>query len=689
MTDKSDIEFEPDELFGDAGVEDAESGGALDEAGPGCTGSVTRLDGALKDMIDDNFLQYASYVIRDRAIPDVEDGLKPVQRRIMHSLHENDDGKFTKVANIVGHTMQYHPHGDASIGDALVSLTNRRYLIEGQGNFGNIHTGDPAAASRYIECRLTELARNEIFNQELTEYVPSYDGRRKEPIALPAKLPLLLMLGAEGIAVGLSTKILPHNFSELIEAQIAILKKEPFKILPDFQQGGLMDAAEYEKGNGRIKIRARIEKKDGATLCVRELPFGTTTESLIASVEEAARKKKIGVKSISDFTAENVEIDIQLTADADAEKAIDALCAFTQCEVAVSPRAIVIRDQRPVEMNVDEILRHNTKRTVDILKKELQAERKRLLEELHRKTLVQIFVENRIYKKIEECRTYDAVKTAVLDGVNKFRKLLRRDVTQQDIEMLLGIPIKRISRFDMDKNRKDMDDIVKALDEAEKDLKGLIPYAVRYLKRLLKTYGDEYPRRTQLAAFEQVAVRDLTAQEIMINYDQERGYLGADVPGVPMFECSSYDKVILLWEDGRYQVMPPPDKLFVGKDLIYAAIFDKSKVMMIVYKEDHITYMKRFNFGGAIMNKLYRCAPKNSNVLLFADDQPGEIYVKYKKEKRLRILQQVYHTKDMPVRGAKARGAQMTVKTIRWIATRKPKGWSEVAGNPKGNTIDF
>ncbi|MBV8900444.1 MAG: DNA topoisomerase IV subunit A, partial [Verrucomicrobia bacterium] len=352
----------------------------------------------LRDLINDNFLQYASYVIRDRAIPQLEDGLKPVQRRILHALYEKDDGRFNKVANIVGHCMQYHPHGDASIEEALVNLTNKTYLIEGQGNFGNVLTGDPAAASRYIECRLTELARNEIFNPKLTTYIPSYDGRNQEPVVLPSKLPLLLMLGAEGIAVGLSTRILPHNFIELLKAQIAILENKRFKLVPDFPQGGLMDASEYDRGNGKVKLRAKIEQREPNKLVIRELPFSTTTESIISSIEDAARKRRVRIRSINDFTAAQVEIVITLAPGEDPEKAIAALYHFSDCEITLHANLIVIQGERPVQMDVDQVIRFNTEQLVTLLKRELEIRQGELQDELHRKTLIQLFIEHRIYK---------------------------------------------------------------------------------------------------------------------------------------------------------------------------------------------------------------------------------------------------------------------------------------------------
>jgi topoisomerase IV subunit A len=391
--------------------------------------------------------------------------------------------------------MQYHPHGDASIEDALVNLTNRSYLIEGQGNFGNVLTGDPAAASRYIECRLTELARNEIFNPKLTEYVPSYDGRNREPLLLPAKLPLLLMLGSEGIAVGLSTRILPHNFIELLKAQVAVLQDKRFRLLPDFPQGGLMDPSDYNKGNGKIKVRARIEKRDNNRLVVRELPFGTTTETLIASIEDSARKKKIKIRSISDFTAANVEIVITLSPGEDQEKAIAALYHFSQCEMTIHSNLIVIQGDRPVQMDVDQVIRTNTDQLVHLLKRELEISESEHEDELHRKSLIQLFIEHRIYKKIEDCETYEAVQKAVLRGLTPYRQQLARDIAPEDVEMLLALPIKRISKFDLQKNNEEKAKIVQELKEIRKNLRRLIPYTIAYLQELITKYGKTYKRR--------------------------------------------------------------------------------------------------------------------------------------------------------------------------------------------------
>ena len=624
----------------------------------------------LKDLINENFIQYASYVIRDRAIPQLEDGLKPVQRRILHALYEKDDGRFNKVANIVGHCMQYHPHGDASIEDALVNLTNRSYLIEEQGNFGNVLTGDPAAASRYIECRLTELARNEIFNPKLTEYVPSYDGRNREPLLLPAKLPLLLMLGSEGIAVGLSTRILPHNFIELLKAQVAVLQDKRFRLLPDFLQGGLMDPSDYHKGNGKIKVRARIEKRDDNRLVVRELPFGTTTETLIASIEDAARKKKIKIRSISDFTAAKVEIVITLSPGEDKEKAIAALYHFSQCEMAIHSNLIVIQGDRPVQLDVDQVIRTNTDQLVHLLKRELEISESEHEDELHRKSLIQLFIEHRIYKKIEDCETYEAVQKVVLGGLTPYRQQLTRDIASEDVEMLLALPIKRISKFDLQKNNEEKAKIVQELKEIRKNLRRLIPYTIAYLEELITKYGKTYKRRTQLTEAEAIDVRELTAEELPIVYDQERGFLGSEVKGEAAFRCSPLDRLMLVWENGRYQMIPPPERVFVDKDLLYFGIYDRDRVFTVVYSTSKATFLKRFAFGGAIMNRDYSCTQESAKIRFITDKPIKELRLKYRHSKGARIDEQIFAASDIIVRGPKARGLQVTKRTVTSVIGR-------------------
>jgi topoisomerase IV subunit A len=624
----------------------------------------------LKDLVNENFIQYASYVIRDRAIPQLEDGLKPVQRRILHALYEKDDGRFNKVANIVGHAMQYHPHGDASIEEALVNLTSKTYLVEGQGNFGNIYTGDPPAASRYIECRLTELARNEIFNPKLTTYTPTYDGRNREPVTLPSKLPLLLMLGSEGIAVGLSTRVLPHNFIELLKAQVAILQDRRFKLLPDFPQGGLMDASDYHKGNGKVKLRARIEKRESNKLVIREIPCSTTTESVIASIEEAARKRKLKLRSISDFTAAQVEIVLTLSPGEDVEKAIAALYHFTQCEVTIHSNIVVIKGERPVQMDVDEVIRFNTERLVSLLKRELEIRRTELQDDLHWKSLIQLFIEQRIYQRIEECETYEGVQQAVLKGLQPFRNRLTREITGEDVEMLLGLQIKRISRFDLNKNEEDKQKIIQELKEVEQHLKKLTDFAIDYLQRLLKKYSKQYQRKTQLTTAQEIDVRELTANELALAYDRERGFLGHQVKAEAAFRCSPLDRLLLVWDNGRYQMVPPPDKLFVDKNLTYFAIFDREKIFTLVYSTQNATFLKRFAFGGAIMNRDYNCAQENARIRYLTDRSVTEVHLKYRHVKGARIDEQTFNASDFAVRGPKTRGNLLTKRTVTSVTAR-------------------
>jgi len=650
---------------------------------------VRRDNSLLKQLMDSNFMEYASYVICDRAIPKLEDGFKPVQRRIMHALHEKDDGRFIKVANIVGHTMQYHPHGDASIGAALVALANKRYLIDRQGNFGNILTGDPAAASRYIECRLTELARNEIFNKQITIYSPSYDGRNKEPVTLPSKLPLLLMLGAEGIAVGLSTRIMPHNFIELLRAQVAILKKRSFSILPDFIQGGIMDATEYNDGAGKIKLRALIEKSGTNKLIIREVPYSTTTESIIRSIEDGIKKKKIPVKSIYDYTSENVEIELQLVQGTNPDKAIKALYAFTSCEVPITSNIIIIIDNHPTEMGVKEILKENTRMLVDILEAELKLREKKLEDTMHEKTLVQIFVEKRIYKEIEECKSRAEIDNAILTGFEQYKKLLLRPIEKEDLEMLLGVRIRRISLFDINKNQEEIEGIKLELKEVRKFLSDIINYAVNYLKGLIKKYASEYPRMTKTTEIKEIDRGKLTANELQICHDTEKFYLGSDIEGDELFTCSSLDKIIMVWATGKYIVMAPPEKYFVDQNLVYTNLNSRDREMLIVYTLDKFTYIKRFTFGGSILNKNYQVVPESGEILLCTDEMPENIFLKYRPRKNQRINQQMFNTADIIVKGVKSRGNKLTSKAVARIATSKPRWWKDDEAGSKGNILDL
>ncbi len=633
----------------------------------------------LHTRVDRGFLEYASYVIRDRAIPNLADGLKPVQRRILWALHEKDDGRFIKVANVVGHTMQYHPHGDASIGDALVVLANKRYLIEGQGNFGNIFTGDPAAAPRYIECRLTELARTELINDEITDFVPSYDGRNREPVALPCKLPLTLMLGTEGIAVGLAARILPHNFPELLEAQIAILKKQPFKCLPDFPTGGLMDARDYQDGKGSVKVRARIKVRDESTVVITEIPPATSTDSLIASIEDATRKGKLKVKSINDFTSENVEIEIKCPPGVDAEKMADALYAFTDCETSIASRIVVIKNNRPVELTVSEVLRESTEQLVAILKRELELRGKQLLDELHYRTLERIFIEERIYKAIEKCKTNEAVIAAVYDGFKPFKRQLVRELVDADVDKLLQVRIRRISLFDINKHREEMEKTKAELEDVRKHLKNLTKYVVGHLEGLLEKYGKQYPRlTTKSSRHEEVDAKAVAFKAFKVSYDRESGYVGYKVSGEEFkVECTKFDKILLVFRDGTYKVTELPEKLFVGQEMFYCGLPDRERVFTCAYTDRDASYLKRFTFGGSILNKVYSCIPDKSRILYFAPDTPQTLYVRYKPAPHQKISQQTCDPAQVEVKNPRTRGRQISIKDVSSVTAEPTRGWDE------------
>lgn len=646
--------------------------------------SPGKVELALHGRVNRSFLDYASYVIRDRAIPNLSDGLKPVQRRILWALHEKDDGRFIKVANVVGHAMQYHPHGDASISDALVVLANKRYLIEGQGNFGNVFTGDPAAASRYIECRLSQLARDEVFNDEITEFVPSYDGRNKEPVTLPSKLPLLLMLGTEGIAVGMASRILPHNFPELIEAQIAILKKQPFKCLPDFQTGGLMDAREYKDGTGQIKVRAKIKVKDDSTVVIKEIPPTTTTDSLISSIEDAARKGKIKVRSVNDFTSEEVEIEVRSPSGVSASQLVDALYAFTDCEVTIASRIVVIRNNRPVEMTVSEVLRENTEQLVDILKRELELKQHKLQEELHFRTLERIFIEERIYKRIEQCKTNEAVIAAVYEGFKPFRKELVRELTDPDVDRLLQVRIRRISLFDINKHREEMDKIKGDLNETRKNLKNLIKYVIAHLEAILAKYGSIYPRLTKSSRYDEVDAKEVAFKSFKVAYDRESGYIGHKVSGEEFrVDCTRFDKLLLVFRDGNYRVIELPEKLFIGPDLVFCGLPERDRVFTLAYTNREATFLKRFTFGGTILNKLYQCIPPKSRILFLEAETPAELFVKYKPAPYQKINQQTCSPSEVEVKGPKTRGRQISIKDVSSIGSKPPRGWDAEAPTTK------
>ena len=581
--------------------------------------------GRLHKLFDSNFLEYTSYVIKERAIPAIEDGLKPVQRRLLQTLHNMDDGRYHKVANVVGETMKLHPHGDASIFAALVNLANKGFLIDRQGNFGNIYTGDQASAARYIECRLSPLALEVMFNKDLTEYVESYDGRTTEPVSLPAKIPLLLLQGAEGIAVGMATRILPHNFRELLQAQIAILTEQDFEIFPDFPQKGLIDITDYDQGNGKVRCRARIKEKNEKTITITEIPYGTTTTSLIDSIEKAAKSGKIKIMSISDYTAEEVEIEIKLPRNIYAKDTIKALYAFTDCEVPLNTNLTLIRGDFPETSTVDEVLKFNTEKLVDDLTRELEIELSRLSQRLHARLLDQIFIEERLYKEIEEVTTYERVVSTVDESLKPYIKRLEQPVTREDIERLLEIRIKRISRYDIERQAKEIRAIRKDIKEIKTSLQDVVGYTINYLEKLLESYGDEFPRLSEITEFSEVKARKVALSNLTVGYNREAGFLGHSIKAENeqndiVFSCSEYDRLLLIFSSGMYKVVPVPEKLFVGEELEYAAIFEKNVVFNIVYRDgvENLAYVKRFRSPKFILDKEYYLFPphKRSRILL-------------------------------------------------------------------------
>ena len=630
--------------------------------------------GKLHRLFDENFIEYTSYVIKERAIPDINDGLKPVQRRILQTLFNMDDGRFQKVANVVGETMKLHPHGDASIFGALVNLANKDILIERQGNFGNIYTGDQASAARYIECRLSPLAKETLFNKDLTEYQPSYDGRMQEPVTLPAKIPLLLLLGAEGIAVGMATKIMPHNFCELLRSQKKILKGKDVTLYPDFQQGGLLDVSGYNRGNGRLKCRAKIVEKNEKTIVIEEIPYTTTTTSIIDSIEKADKSGKIKIQSINDYTAEKVEIEIKLARGIYAKDTIKALYAFTDCEVPISPNLTVIMDNQPVNISVEEVLRYNTEKLVKDLEKELQIELGRLQDKLHARTLEQIFIEERIYKKIEECKTYKSIIDTVKKGLDVFEEKLVKPVSQDDIERLLEIRIKRISRFDIDRQHKEIKEIKSSIKEIEKKLKDTVGFTISYLDGLLKKYGRQYPRRTTIDTFTEVKARKVALSNLTVGYHRETGLLGYHVKSDCdlTFSCSEYDKILLIHKDGRYKVIKVPEKVFVDHDIYLAEIVKGKTIYNVLYREGSKsqTYIKRFATPKFILDKEYRLFPANKKswIQFLQTGEGVRARIDYIPSKRSKINSERLEFDDYLIKGAAAIGKRLSTRTVRRIS---------------------
>lgn len=618
-------------------------------------------------LFDRYYMEHASYVIKDRAIPNIDDGLKPVQRRILHALKEQDDGKFHKVANVVGQTMKYHPHGDLSINGALVNLANKDLLIEKQGNFGNILTGDAASAARYIECRLTPLANDVLFNHEVTEYIESYDGRNKEPVSFPAKIPVLLIQGTEGIASGMSTRILPHNLTELLQAQIKYLKGEEFQVFPDFPTGGFVDVTEYADGNGKVLVRAKLDTKDPKSIVVRELPFGTTTESLIASIEAAARKNKLKIAGISDYTGEEVEIEIRLARGVHSKDTVDALYAFTDCEQSISVNALVIRENRPHIGTVTDILKHNADHTVEILTAELEIEQRQLRDKLHAKTLEQIFIEERVYKAIEEVTEAEGVIQAVFDGLEPFQSKIKREVTKEDVDTLLKIPIRRISLYDINKAQREMRDMRARLKEIKTNLGNITGFTIDFIEYLIDQYKDQYPRRTEVGSFDQVDVREAAQRNLKLRYDKNTGYLGYDVNGNVIMDVSQYDRVLVIRKNGTYSLHDAPDRLFVDKGMLFCGFVDPERIYTVVYRENKTGYpcIKRCTLDKFILNKGYELVPEGCKVLKLTTDQNINVNVSYKPKPRVRILEEEFAIEDFLVKGKTAKGIRLANREVK------------------------
>ncbi len=646
------------------------------------------------DLYGDWFLDYASYVILERAVPHIHDGFKPVQRRILHSLDELEDGRYNKVANVVGNTMKYHPHGDASIGDAFVQLGQKDLLIDTQGNWGNILTGDNAAAPRYIEARLSKFALDVVFSPKVTEWAASYDGRNKEPVTLPVKFPLLLAQGVEGIAVGLSCRILPHNFIELCDASIAALRGEEFSLVPDFPQGGIMDAGDYNQGlrGGRVRVRARIEvgtKKN--TLRVVEIPYGTTTGSILDSIVAANDKGKIKIARVEDNTAENVEILIQLPPGVDADQTIQALYAFTDCEISLAPNAVVIQNDKPRFVGVNDLLRESAQHTKDILRHELEIQLGELEEKWHFSSLEKIFIENRIYRRIEECETWEAVLKAIWTGLKPHLGLLRREVTDDDVARLTEIRIKRISKYNSVEADEQIRALEKSIAEVQKNLKQLTRYAIAHFERLKKTYGPGRERRTEVSSFDRIAAAEVILANETLYLDAKEGFAGTGLKkeGEPVCKCSPLDDLIWFTREGVMTVSKVAPKLHVGKNPVYLNLFkkDEEAVYTLIYRngKQGPVLAKRFRVGGTTRDKAYvltKGAP-GTMVLFFArheteaESDAQNLLIHLKPALYLRTLSLKFPVAALAIKGRDSLGNIVTKHAVDRIVNERKSAAAE------------
>ena len=638
----------------------------------------------LSGMYQNWFLDYASYVILERAVPEVDDGLKPVQRRILHAMSRLDDGRFNKVANIIGHTMQFHPHGDASIGDALVQLGQKELLIDMQGNWGNTLTGDRAAAPRYIEARLSKFAKDVVFNPKTTVWKSSYDGRNKEPVTLPVKFPLLLAQGVEGIAVGLASKLLPHNFIELIDASILYLQEKNFELLPDFLTGGMADFSKYNNGirGGKVRVRAKISQVDKKTLIINEIPFSTTTSSLIDSIVLANDKGKIKIKKIDDNTAENVEIAIQLAPGVSPDQTIDALYAFTNCEVSISPNSCIIIDQKPHFISVKEILKQNTNHTVHLLKSELEIRLRELEDQWHYSSLEKIFIENRIYLRIEECETWECVIQTIDEGLDPFKKLLRREVIEDDIVRLTEIKIKRISKFNAFKANDQIKAVEEEMSEVNNHLAHLIDYAINYFRQIKKKHGKGKERKTEIRNFDTINASNVAVANSKLYIDREEGFIGTALKkNEYVTECSDIDDAIVFKSDGTMIVIKVAPKVFIGKGVIHVDIFKKSDdrtIYNMIYQNGKRgnCYVKRFAVVGVTRDKEYdlTIGTEDSKVIYFTANPNGEaevIKINLRAKPKLKKLNFDFDFSEIAIKGRGSRGNIITKHSIKNIVQRE------------------
>ena len=640
----------------------------------------------IDDMYSSWFIDYASYVILERAVPSLNDGLKPVQRRILHSLKEKDDGRYNKVANVVGHTMQYHPHGDASIADALVAMGQKDLLIDTQGNWGNILTGDKAAATRYIEARLSKFALAVAFNSKTTNWAASYDGRNQEPVNLPLKFPLLLAHGAEGIAVGLACKILPHNFNELIDGCIDVLRKKRTKLMPDFPTGGIMDASEYNGGlrGGKVRVRARIEKtKNKRLLKITEIPFGTTAGGLMDNIVSANEKGKIKISKIEDITAEKVEINVHLPVGIDPDTAIEALFAFTDCEVTISPNSCVIEEDKPRFYSVDDLLKKSSLRTRDLLKWELEIKLGELEDKWHHSSLERIFIENKIYRRIEECTTWESVIEEIWKGLKPYLKKLRRKVVEEDVEKLTEIKIKRISKYDSLKADELIKGIEDKIKEVKRDISQITRYTIRYYKELKEKFGKGRERKTEVSSFSKVIAKNVAVATETIYLNSKTGFAGWGLKssGVSVDRCSRMDDLIVFGREGTMQVSKVAEKTYVGKNPAHVAIFkkDEPKYYCMIYRDgrDGATLVKRFTVQGVTREKMYDLTKGNNGtrVLFFSahesDKETPVVNVVLKPAPRLRVKEFEVNFADVSIKGRASKGNILTKNKVDKVVRKK------------------